>query len=99
MQIPVLIEPIAGKGYRARGAEPFALSAEGATREEAMANLKRQLKARLKNGTAIVALEVSGEPHPLAEFAGMFKDDPYFDEVLEIMATNRRKMVRDPKIP
>jgi len=99
MQIPVLIEPLTGKRYRARGAEPFALSAEGATPEEALTNLKEQLEARLKNGTAIVPLEVPTEPHPLAEFAGMFKDDPYFEEVLEIMAANRRKMDRDPKAP
>jgi hypothetical protein len=99
MQIPVLIEPIAGKGYRARGGEPFALSAEGATHEEALTNLKAQLELRLKNGTAIVPLEVSTEPHPLAEFAGMFKDDPYFEEVLQIMAANRRKMDRDRKAP
>jgi len=29
----------------------------------------------------------------------MFKDDPYFEEVLQIMAENRQKMDRDPKIP
>jgi predicted RNase H-like HicB family nuclease len=38
MQIPVLVEPIAGDGYRARGTEPFGLSAEGATRAEALEN-------------------------------------------------------------
>jgi hypothetical protein len=98
MQIPVLIEPITGQRYRARGGEPFALSAEGNTREEALTKLKEQLVARLRNGTAIVPLEVPTDPHPLAEFAGMFKDDPYFEEVLEIMAANRRKMERDPKV-
>ena len=34
MQIPILIEPVAGNGFRSRGGEPFALSADGATREE-----------------------------------------------------------------
>jgi predicted RNase H-like HicB family nuclease len=97
MQIPILIEPIKGKRYRARGGEPFDLRAEGATREEALTNLKEQLHARLKNGTSIVPLEVTEEPHPLAEFAGMFKNDPYFDEVVEIMAENRRKMDREAK--
>ena len=29
------------------------------------------------------------------KFAGMFKGDPYFEEVLEIMAENRRKMDRE----
>jgi hypothetical protein len=94
-----LIEPISGKKFRARGAEPFALSAEGATRQEALTRLKAQLEARLKSGTAIVPLEAGSEPHPLAEFAGMFKDDPYFEEVVEIMAANRRRMDRDRKKP
>lgn len=39
------------------------------------------------------------QPHPLDEFAGMFKDDPYFEEVLEIMAEDRRKMGQDAKVP
>jgi len=99
MQIPILVEPIAGNGYRARGAEPFSLTGEGATPEAAVARLKEQLHARLRQGAVIVPLELTPEPHPLAQFAGMFKDDPYFEEVLQIMAENRQKMDRDPKIP
>ncbi len=29
----------------------------------------------------------------------MFKDDPDFQEVLQIMAENRRKMDKDPDVP
>ena len=36
MQIPVLIEPIAGNGYRARGGEPLAVVVEAPTRAEAL---------------------------------------------------------------
>lgn len=32
MQIPILIELLPGTGFRSRGGEPFALSADGATR-------------------------------------------------------------------
>jgi predicted RNase H-like HicB family nuclease len=99
MQIPVLIEPIAGNGYRARWGQPLAVVVEAPTREEALAKLREQLEARLRNGAEIVPLETAPQPHPLAEFAGMFKDDPYFEEVLEIMAANRRKMDRKPKVP
>ena len=98
MQIPVLIERITAKRYRARGGEPLPLSAEGPTRAAALAKLKNKLQARLRNGAEIVALELDAEAHPLAEFAGMFKDDSYFKEVLEIMAENRRKMDRDPRV-
>ena len=91
MQIPVLIEVIAGNGYRARGGEPLPLTAEGPTREEALAKLKEQLQNRLRDGTELVAVEVPAPSHPLAEFAGMFKDDPDFQEVLHIMAENRKR--------
>ncbi len=40
MQIPVLVERVKGNGYRARGVEPFAVSAKGSTREEALAKLR-----------------------------------------------------------
>ena len=99
MQFPILVERVPGDGYRARGGEPLPVVAEGATREEALANLKKQLQARLRDGTELVSVDIAAASHPLAEFAGMFKDDPYFDEVVDIMAKNRRKMNRDPKIP
>lgn len=99
MQIPVLVERVKGNGYRARGKEPFAVSAKGATRDEALAKLRDKIQARLKNGTEIVGLEVGAQAHPLAEFAGMFKDDSDFTDVLKIMADNRKRMNEDPEIP
>jgi predicted RNase H-like HicB family nuclease len=99
MQIPVLVEPIAGNGYRARGIEPFGFSAEGTTRAEALAKLKEQVQARVSAGAEIVTLEVGPQPHPWLEFAGMYKDDPDFKEVLDIMAENRRQLDADPDIP
>ena len=99
MQIPVLVQRVKGNGYRARGKEPFAVSATGATRKEALVKLRAKIEARLKNGTELVGLEVGSQPHPLAEFAGMFKDEPMFEDVLQIMAENRKKMDADPSIP
>ncbi len=100
MQIPILIEPVAGNGYRARGAEPFSLSAEGATREEALANLRQQLQTRIRAGATIVPLELPVEEHPLAKYAGMYSpDDPLVQEWLSIIAENRRKADEDPDLP
>ena len=99
MQIPILIEPVTGKGYRARGGEPLALTAEGASQDEALANLKEKLQARLGNGAVVVPLEISSQPHPLAEFAGMFKDDPLLKEWKKSMAAYRRKVDRDADKP
>jgi hypothetical protein len=39
MQVSVLIERVPGNGYRAKGGEPFGLSAEGATRDESLQGL------------------------------------------------------------
>jgi predicted RNase H-like HicB family nuclease len=96
MQIPVLIERVKGNGYRARGNDPFAVSAKGATREEALAKLRAKIQARLKNGSEIVGLEVGPQPHPLAEFAGIFKDDPMFDDWQQAIADYRHQVDNDP---
>src|SRR5271155_513714 len=99
MQIPVLVERLKGNGFRARGKDPFILSAKGATREEALTKLRAKIQTRLKNGTEIVGLEVNVQAHPVAEFAGMFKDDPDFEDVLKIMADSRKRMNEDRNVP
>jgi predicted RNase H-like HicB family nuclease len=101
MEIPVLIEPVAGNGYRARCGEPLPLTAEGTTRDEALANLRRLIDQRVADGAEVAALSVPGKDaaNPWVGFAGMFKDDPYFGEVIDIMAENRRKMDADPDVP
>lgn len=58
MQIPVLVERVKGNGYRARGTEPFAVSAKGATRAQALGKLRAKIQAKLKKG-----LELVRHPH------------------------------------
>src|SRR5262245_45398182 len=96
MQIPVLVEPVAKNGYRATCRALDDLSAEGATRDEALPKLRRKLAARMKNGAAILSLELGAEAHPFAEFVGIFRDDPYLDDWKRSMADYRRKIDRDP---
>jgi hypothetical protein len=95
MQIPILIEPIAGNGYRARGGEPLAVVVEAPTREEALAKLREHLQARLRDGAEIVPLETGPQPHPLAKFVGMFKDDPLIKDWKKSMAEYRREVDKD----
>jgi predicted RNase H-like HicB family nuclease len=90
VEIPVLIEAIPGNGYRASTGQPLSLVGEGATREEALAKLRQALAARLAAGTQVVPLQLPGTEHPLAKFAGMYKDDPLFEEWQQIIAENRR---------
>src|SRR5437016_4676790 len=53
MDIPVLIEPVAGNGYRAKCGEPLPISAEGRTRDEALANLRRLVEQRVAAGAEV----------------------------------------------
>ncbi len=91
MDIPVLIEPVPGSGFRAKGGEPFALTVEGATPEEALDKLKESLLERLAAGARIVRLEVPSNAHPWLPFAGMCReDDELVQQWREIMADARR---------
>jgi predicted RNase H-like HicB family nuclease len=91
MEIPILIEPVSGNGYRAIGAQPITCSAEGATKEEALGKLKEQIENRLKGGAEIVSIELTKRANPWTAMAGKLKDNPLFDEWREAMAENRRK--------
>jgi predicted RNase H-like HicB family nuclease len=92
MQIPILIEPVSGNGYRVTTGQPLTLSAEGATREEALRQLHQALQARLSTGAEITCLEVSAAEHPLAPYAGMFKDNPLFDAWQQAIAEYRHQV-------
>lgn len=72
--------------------------AEGATREEAPTRVKRRFTARLEQ-VKIVPIEVKStltdpversDDRPWAKFAGMYEDNPLFDEVLDSMQVYRR---------
>ncbi len=101
MQFPVTIEPVANNGYRACCAAPVNLSADGATREEAIRNLEGQLRQRVQAGLEVATVDIPVRPadNPWVKYAGMFKDNPDFEEVVEIMAENRRRMDADPDVP
>lgn len=91
MELPVLIEPVAGNSYRARGPDPFGLMAEGATPEEALHKLHEQVRARVAAGVQFVGLELGQGQHPWTPFAGMFRDDPLYDEWQKAIADYREE--------
>jgi hypothetical protein len=100
MRIPVLIEPVVGNGYRARGGEPFALTAEGATEGEALQKLRGLIENRLGQGARLVQLDIATGDNPWLRMAGTWeKDDPLVQEWKQIMEENRRKDDEDPDDP
>src|SRR5688572_19654438 len=95
MNITILIEPT-GEGFRAKGGEPFSLSAEGATKEEAVQNLQALIKSQLTNGAEVAILDIGDMNNPWKKMAGVFQDDPYFDEWQNAIKEYRRQVDADP---
>jgi predicted RNase H-like HicB family nuclease len=92
MVIPVLIEPIEGGGFRAMAGSPLMVSAEGRSQDEALSRLRDAIRLKLAAGSILVPLDVPpAEENPSVKYAGMFRDDPLFDEWVEAMAENRRR--------
>ncbi len=93
MNIPVLIEPIAKNGFRATGGAPFQITVEGTTRDEAIARLRAEIDKRMAEGATVVSLDITSvEENPWIKGAGMFRDDPQFDEWQAAIAEYRRKV-------
>ncbi len=93
MKIPILIEPIAKEGFRATSGPPFEVSGQGATREEALSQLRQEIDRRMAEGAVVIPLEIPAiEEKPPIWGIGMFRDDPLFDEWQEAIAEYRRKV-------
>ncbi len=89
-----------GQGYTATVMAWPGCVATGGTREEALARLQHELRRRLE-AVEVVSMEVDEPqpPHPMLRFAGVFKDDPLFDDVMEEIAAYRREVDADEGAP
>lgn len=96
MQIPVVVEKVKDMVYQARSGEPLAASAEGPTPDEALRKLREVLTERIRAGANLVQLDVPAADNPWMPMAGIFADDPTFDEWQEAIAENRRRDDADP---
>lgn len=76
MDISILVEPVANDGYRAVVGNPWGLEVAAPTREEAIGKLRQLIERRVAAGAEVVAVSIGNTAHPLANFAGMLKDDP-----------------------
>ncbi len=80
--------------------------AEGSTREEAIGRVKQRFAERLQQ-VEIVPIEVeatnippsvSSDAQPWTRFAGIYQDNPLFDEVLDSIAAYRRELDADESV-
>jgi len=93
LKYDVLIEKTGEAGYTARVLARPDCVVQAATREEALQQLRTELLFRLAKAD-IVSLEFTPEEvnNPWLKFAGMWKDDPDFDEFQAEIARNRREL-------
>jgi hypothetical protein len=105
MDIPVLIRPVPGKGYVAT-APAFGWSAEGATADDALANLNVIATRDLGDVYHVTNLDVgvptAGELDPmlqdwkrLMESAGELKNHPLLDDWRNAVAEYRAEIDND----
>jgi hypothetical protein len=92
MKIPILIEPTSEHRYRARGGEPFVVSVEAETPEAALEKMKGLIADRVQHGAVIAELDLPSGENPWLEGAGMFRNDPWFDDWQQAIAENRRQI-------
>lgn len=91
MTTEVLLETLPDHRYRATGAGRFAVSAEGATRDEAIQNFRVAAARSITGEAEVVSVDVPiTSAHSWSPFAGIFKDEPLFDAWQEVIAENRR---------
>jgi predicted RNase H-like HicB family nuclease len=91
MTCQVFVQRIDENGFRATPLLFPDCVAIGKTRDEALARLKEVLNERLSQGE-IVTVEVGEPRHPWLKGAGMFKDDPNYDEFLAAIDAYRREV-------
>ena len=99
MKVTVLVEPLAEQIYRASGGAPFGGSVEAESPEAAVAKLGESIRMRLAQGGRIAVLDVPADGNFWLAGAGMFRDDPLFDDWQQVIRDNRHEADLDPHAP
>src|SRR5262245_58535573 len=100
MEMHVLVERTAENGYRAVTGPPFQIAVEGGTREEALTKVRTAVAEKIRGGAEFLRLEVPGGPselilcnqqtdNPWLRIAGIFENDPFFEEWQQAIAEYR----------
>ena len=100
MDITVLIEPRSSGGFLARIGDPLSLSAEGETPDSAMSNLRDLISERVASGAILMSLHVPTKETPtIHPGAGMYRDEPLFDQWRTEIEAYRQMIEDDPRVP
>ncbi len=91
VELSVLVQQTVGNGFRAWCGEPIPATAEGATREEALANLRAALEAKA-HGVEVVRLTIG----PSVPSSPIWPDDEITRDWLAGIAVARQAANRTP---
>ena len=94
MTYSVLVEENGADGFQATALGLSECRVVVVTREQALAKLRAALAERLSKAEIVeveIPQQTSQPEHSWKRFAGMFEDEPLFDEVLEDIDDNRRE--------
>ena len=99
MDVSVVIEPVAGNGYRAIGAGGMSigLTAEGASAAEAIDRLTELVQSRIDAGARLAELRVGTGDAPWKQDAGYLRDSPLYQPWRQAIDEYRRQLDEDPE--
>ncbi len=97
MDITVVVEKVAGNGYRATSFVPTHVVAQGHTREEALDRLWNQLRTRLSNAEVVeLSVPLRGDAHPSKAIAGSWRGHPDRLQIEQHLQAYRRQVDAEP---
>jgi hypothetical protein len=99
VKIPILIEPTSERRYRATGGGPFVVSVEAETPEAAVEKMKGVIADRVQRGAMIAELDLPCGENPWLDGAGMFRNDPFFDDWQQAITEYRRHVDQTADAP
>lgn len=100
MEFEVIVEQLDQNGYRATALAPSPLSAEGTTKEDALAQISKLIEGRLADAEIVrLDVPVRGEKNPWLAIAGSWRDHPDIDELEQHIREYRRQADADPNRP
>jgi predicted RNase H-like HicB family nuclease len=94
----ILIETPKSGVYQATAIGLPDCRAKGATRDIALQNIKQILTDKLNHGEIVtLKIDIPQPEHPWTQFAGMFQNDPQFEDMLQDIQTYRQEIEVEEK--
>ncbi len=97
MEIPVLLEPLPDGGFRARSGDPLEFTANGDSPDSALRNLRDLIEMRIARGTVLTTIQVSSARTGRHPGAGVYRNEPLFDEWRAAIEAYRQALDDDPE--